>query len=88
MPGVALPATISAQGKHVIVIGGGDTGSDCVGTANRQGAASVVQFELLPTPPQQEDKALMLPDRPVSCAPRPATKKVATRRICHRHQSL
>lgn len=43
--------TISAQDKHVIVIGGGDTGSDCVGTANRQGAASVTQFELLPMPP-------------------------------------
>jgi hypothetical protein len=42
---------IHAAGKHVIVIGGGDTGSDCVGTANRQGAASVTQFELLPTPP-------------------------------------
>ena len=42
---------ISAKGKHVIVIGGGDTGSDCVGTANRQGAASVTQFELLPVPP-------------------------------------
>ena len=43
--------SIDARGKHVIVIGGGDTGSDCVGTANRQGAASVTQFELLPTPP-------------------------------------
>lgn len=42
---------VDARGKHVIVIGGGDTGSDCVGTANRQGAASVTQFELLPTPP-------------------------------------
>ncbi|MFB3132216.1 MAG: FAD-dependent oxidoreductase, partial [Rhodothermales bacterium] len=44
---------ISAEGKHVIVIGGGDTGSDCVGTANRQGAASITQFELLPTPPDE-----------------------------------
>ncbi len=44
---------IHAQGKHVIVIGGGDTGSDCVGTANRQGAASVTQFELMPTPPEE-----------------------------------
>lgn len=43
---------ITAAGKHVIVIGGGDTGSDCVGTANRQQAASVTQFELLPTPPE------------------------------------
>jgi len=44
---------IHAGGKHVIVIGGGDTGSDCVGTSNRQGAASVTQFELLPTPPDE-----------------------------------
>ncbi len=44
---------ISAKGKDVIVIGGGDTGSDCVGTANRQGASSVTQFELLPTPPDE-----------------------------------
>ena len=44
---------IHAEGKHVIVIGGGDTGSDCVGTANRQGAASITQFELLPTPPDK-----------------------------------
>ncbi|MCG3170204.1 MAG: Glutamate synthase [NADPH] small chain [Pseudomonadales bacterium] len=52
---------ISAAGKHVIVIGGGDTGSDCVGTSNRQGAASVTQFELLPMPPEQEDKLLTWP---------------------------
>ncbi len=44
---------IHAEGKHVIVLGGGDTGSDCVGTANRQGAASITQFELLPTPPDE-----------------------------------
>ena len=52
---------ISAAGKHVIVIGGGDTGSDCVGTSNRHGAASVTQFELLPMPPEQENKALTWP---------------------------
>jgi glutamate synthase (NADPH/NADH) small chain len=46
-------APIDAAGKNVVVIGGGDTGSDCVGTANRQGAASVTQFELLPTPPDE-----------------------------------
>ena len=59
--GVAVPGQIRAQGKHVIVIGGGDTGSDCVGTSNRQGAASVVQFELLPVPPLQENKRLTWP---------------------------
>jgi glutamate synthase (NADPH) small chain len=52
---------ISAAGKHVIVIGGGDTGSDCVGTSNRHGAASVTQFELMPMPPEQEDKPLTWP---------------------------
>ena len=52
---------ISAAGKHVIVIGGGDTGSDCVGTSNRQGAASVTQIELMPRPPEHENKALSWP---------------------------
>ncbi len=56
---------ISAHGKHVVVIGGGDTGSDCVGTSNRQGATSVVQFELLPIPPEHEDKPLVWPYWPV-----------------------
>ena len=52
---------INARGKHVVVIGGGDTGSDCVGTSNRHGAASVTQFELLPQPPEQENKPLVWP---------------------------
>jgi glutamate synthase (NADPH/NADH) small chain len=52
---------ISAAGKHVVVIGGGDTGSDCVGTSNRHGAASVTQFELLPMPPEHENKPLVWP---------------------------
>ena len=52
---------ISAKGKNVVVIGGGDTGSDCVGTSNRQGAAQVTQFELLPQPPEQENKPLTWP---------------------------
>ncbi|QHS09539.1 glutamate synthase subunit beta [Sinimarinibacterium sp. NLF-5-8] len=63
--GVAVDQRIHAQGKHVIVIGGGDTGSDCVGTANRQGAASVVQFELMPMPPAQENKPLTWPYWPI-----------------------
>jgi glutamate synthase (NADPH/NADH) small chain len=63
--GDKLAAQITATGKHVVVIGGGDTGSDCVGTSNRQGAASVTQFELLPQPPAQEDKALVWPDWPI-----------------------
>jgi glutamate synthase (NADPH/NADH) small chain len=63
--GDQLPAQIVATGKHVVVIGGGDTGSDCVGTSNRHGAASVAQFELLPRPPQQEHKPLVWPYWPV-----------------------
>lgn len=57
--------TISAAGKHVVVIGGGDTGSDCIGTANRQGAASVTQLEIMPKPPVREDKALTWPNWPM-----------------------
>ncbi len=59
--GDKLKGQLMATGKHVIVIGGGDTGSDCVGTSNRHGAKSVTQFELLPQPPEQEDKALTWP---------------------------
>jgi len=57
--------TLTAKGKHVIVIGGGDTGSDCVGTSNRQGAASVTQLEVMPHPPEKENKALVWPDWPL-----------------------
>jgi len=56
---------ISATGKHVVVIGGGDTGSDCIGTANRQGAASVTQLEIMPEPPARENKALSWPYWPL-----------------------
>ena len=56
---------ISAKGKHVIVIGGGDTGSDCVGTSNRHGARSVTQFEVMPMPPEQENKPLVWPYWPI-----------------------
>ena len=57
--------SITAEGKHVIVIGGGDTGSDCVGTSNRQGAASVTQIEIMPKPPKMEDKTFSWPDWPL-----------------------
>ena len=57
--------TLSAKGKHVVVIGGGDTGSDCVGTSNRHGAASVTQFEIMPQPPAKENKMLVWPDWPL-----------------------
>ena len=57
--------SLTATGKHVIVIGGGDTGSDCVGTSNRQGAASVTQLEIMPKPPEKEAKALSWPNWPL-----------------------
>ncbi|WP_026320489.1 glutamate synthase subunit beta [Brachymonas chironomi] len=63
--GDKLPKQLRADGKHVIVIGGGDTGSDCVGTSNRHGAASVTQFELLPQPPEEENRPLTWPYWPL-----------------------
>jgi len=63
--GDKLDRQIRADGKHVIVIGGGDTGSDCVGTSNRHGAASVTQFELMPQPPEHENKPLVWPYWPI-----------------------
>ncbi len=57
--------TLTATGKDVIVIGGGDTGSDCVGTSNRQGAKSVTQIEIMPQPPEKENKLLTWPDWPM-----------------------
>jgi len=63
--GDKVAGQIKATGKHVIVIGGGDTGSDCVGTSNRHGAASVTQFELLPQPPEKENKPMVWPYWPV-----------------------
>ena len=63
--GDSVAGQLSAAGKRVVVIGGGDTGSDCVGTSNRQAAESVMQFELLPQPPDVEDKPLTWPYWPV-----------------------
>jgi glutamate synthase (NADPH/NADH) small chain len=63
--GDRVDAQVVATGRHVVVIGGGDTGSDCIGTSNRQGAASIVQFELLPQPPEHENKPLTWPNWPI-----------------------
>ena len=63
--GAKVKGQLRADGKHVVVIGGGDTGSDCVGTSNRHGAVSVTQFELLPMPPEQENKPLVWPYWPI-----------------------
>ena len=56
---------VSAKGKHVVVIGGGDTGSDCIGTSNRHGAASVTQIEIMPAPPESVDKLVTWPNWPM-----------------------
>ncbi len=63
--GDKLKDQLRAEGKHVVVIGGGDTGSDCVGTSTRHGAAGVVQFEVMPMPPEQENKPLVWPYWPL-----------------------
>ena len=61
---ISVEEQITAAGKHVVVIGGGDTGSDCIGTSIRQGALSVTQLEIMPKPPEKEDKGLTWPDWP------------------------
>jgi glutamate synthase (NADPH/NADH) small chain len=63
--GDKLKGQLRADGKHVIVIGGGDTGSDCVGTSNRHGAASVTQFEVMPEPPVEENRPMTWPYWPL-----------------------
>ncbi len=63
--GDKVKSQLRADGKHVIVIGGGDTGSDCVGTSNRHGAVSVTQFELMPEPPEEENRPMTWPYWPV-----------------------
>ena len=63
--GDKLKGQLRADGKHVIVIGGGDTGSDCVGTSNRHGAVNVTQFEVMPQPPEVENKPLVWPYWPL-----------------------
>ena len=63
--GDKLKGQLRADGKHVVVIGGGDTGSDCVGTSNRHGAVEVVQFEVMPQPPVEENRPLTWPYWPL-----------------------
>jgi len=63
--GDKLKGQLRADGKHVIVIGGGDTGSDCVGTSNRHGAVSVTQFEVMPQPPEEENRPMTWPYWPL-----------------------
>ena len=63
--GAPLPTELSAAGKRVVILGGGDTGSDCLGTALRQGATNVEQIELLPTPPPSRAPGNPWPEWPV-----------------------
>ena len=63
--GDKVTGQITATDKHVVVIGGGDTGSDCVGTSNRHGAKSIAQIELMPQPPEQENKPMVWPNWPI-----------------------
>ena len=70
---------IKATGKHVIVIGGGDTGSDCVGTSNRHGAANITQFELMPQPPEEENRELTWPNWPLKMRTSSSHKEGADR---------
>src|SRR5690606_706746 len=70
---------ILADGKHVVVIGGGDTGSDCIGTSFRQGAVSVTQLEIMPMPPKQENKLLTWPDWPLKMRTSSSQAEGATR---------
>lgn len=63
--GDKMPEQTLATGKNIVVIGGGDTGSDCVGTSNRQGASSITQFEVMPQPPEKENKHLVWPNWPL-----------------------
>ena len=62
---IKLENEFNAKNKNVVVIGGGDTGSDCIGTSNRQGASSITQLEILDKPPVKEDKMLTWPNWPL-----------------------
>lgn len=77
LPDLGIP--IEAEGRHVVVLGGGDTGSDCIGTANRQHAASVTQLEILPQPPFAENKALSWPRWPLRLRTSAAHEEGASR---------
>lgn len=73
---------VTAKGKHVLVIGGGDTGSDCIGTSNRQGALSVTQIEIMPKPPVGNNPATPWPQWPVLLKTSSSHEEGCTRRWC------
>jgi glutamate synthase (NADPH/NADH) small chain len=86
--GDKLKGQLRAEGKHVIVIGGGDTGSDCVGTSTRHGAASVTQFEVMPQPPEQENKPLVWPYWPLKLRTRTSHDESAEKGILKREFAI
>ena len=86
--GDKLKGQITATGKHVVVIGGGDTGSDCVGTSNRHGAASVTQFELMPMPPRGREPAADLALLADQAAHQLQPRRRLRARVRHRHQGI
>ncbi len=79
---IAEKDRISARGKHVLVIGGGDTGSDCIGTSHRQGALSVTQIEIMPKPPVGHNPATPWPQWPVVLKTSSSHEEGCTRRWC------
>ncbi len=86
--GDKLKNQLRADGKHVIVIGGGDTGSDCVGTSTRHGALSVTQFEVMPQPPEQEDKPLVWPYWPLKLRTSSSHEESAEKGILQREFAI
>ena len=84
----ATSSRSSPTGKQVVVIGGGDTGSDCIGTSFRQGAVSVTQLEILPMPPEQENKALTWPNWPLKLRTSSSQAEGAARDFSRGHQPL
>ena len=78
----------SRDGKHVVVVGGGDTGSDCIGTSNRQGALSVTQIEIMPAPPEKENKALTWPNWPMKMRTSSSQEEGVDARLRRRHRAL
>jgi glutamate synthase (NADPH/NADH) small chain len=86
--GDKLKEQLRADGKHVVVIGGGDTGSDCVGTSTRHGALGVVQFEVMPLPPEQEDKPLVWPYWPLKLRTSSSHEESAEKGILQREFAI
>ena len=82
--GDKIKGQLRADGKHVIVIGGGDTGSDCVGTSTRHGAASVTQFEVMPEPPEKENKSMIWPYWPMKLRISSSHEESAEKGLLHR----